>query len=286
MTAVLSLIPASCLLTLTARRFFILSRSISIASCKGGITKTTSTINIGAALTMLGYRVLLVDNDAQSSLTTYLGLKEGVTTSLPNLIKAVMDDLPDDELTQLIEDGILSKGKLDIIPSHIKMSRLEMGISMATNREYILSDILQKVNKKYHFVLIDCLPALGIFTLNALIASDSVIIPVETHLGALEGFEQILDTIKMIKKRLNPGLQIEGVLLTKHQERTKFCRGIKQLIVDDYGDMLHIFNPPIPYSIKVAETSSLGISIFEHEPQNPAATAYMAVAKEVAAHEK
>jgi chromosome partitioning protein len=258
-----------------------MGKIISLSSCKGGISKTTSTINIGVALAMLGHKVLVLDNDPQSSLTTYLGLKEKVNISLPNLMKAAMEGVSEDELSRIVSESILSTKHLDVIPSHIKMSGLEMGISMATNREYILSDILSCIKDKYDFILIDNLPALGIFTINALTASDSVIIPVETHFGALEGFDQILATIKMIKKRLNPALQIEGVLLAKHQERTRFCRSVRDIILEEYGEKLKIFQPPIPYSIKVAETSSLGVSIFEHDPKNPAAEAYMSIAKEV-----
>jgi len=219
-----------------------MSKTISISSCKGGISKSTSTINIGAALAMLGHKVLLVDNDPQSSLTAYLNLKEQVEISLPQLMKAATENIKEDQLHQMVRESVVHAEALDVIPSHISMSGLEMGLSaMPTGREYILSDILSHVKQEYDFVLIDCLPALGVFTINALTASDSVIVPVETHFGALEGFDQILNTIRMIRKRLNPNLQIEGVLLAKHQAHTKFCRNIKDLIWEDYGELLKIF---------------------------------------------
>jgi len=259
-------------------------KTISIASCKGGISKTTSAINLGTALAMQGWKVLLVDNDSQANLTTYLDLKSSVKISLPNLIKAVMENISADELYTLVNGSILKTKYLDVIPSHINMSGLEMGIAMATSREYIMTAILENVKNNYDFILIDNLPSLGIFAVNALVASDSVLIPVETHYGSLEGFDQIICTINMVKQRLNPKLSIEGVIMTKHQERTTFCRSIHRQIKAECGEAVKLFEPPIPYSIKVAETSALGISIFEHDPKGSAAIVYDTIAREVAAN--
>jgi chromosome partitioning protein len=163
------------------------------------------------------------------------------------------------------------------------MSGLEMGIAMAPSREHILSRILTCIRSEFDFILVDCLPSLGIFAVNALTASDSVLIPAITHFGAFEGFNQILGTVRMVRRHLNPNLAIEGVIMTKHQERTNFCRSIRELLREECGEeSIRLFEPPVPYSIKVAESSALGVSIFEHDPQNLAASAYETIASEVA----
>ena len=259
---------------------------ISFINCKGGVGKSVGTINIGAALAMQGKKVVAVDCDPQNNLTTYLNIKPRVKITLPELMKMVMEnaDLPDDELAETVHESIIHTKYLDVLPSHISMAGLEMGIAMATRREYILSRILDSVKNGYDFLLLDCLPSLGIFALNALTASDSVIIPTETHYGALEGFDQVLATVKMVRRQLNPKLEIEGVMMTKHMERTNFCRSVREMLVEECGEEIKLFETPVPYSIKVAETSALGVSIFEHDPRNPAATAYDAIAREVAAH--
>jgi len=267
-----------------------MNKTISIASCKGGIGKSTSVVNIGTALAMQGQKVLVIDNDSQHNLSAYLNIESNAEFTLPALMKMVMENSADDELeiklTDAVQKSIIKTKHLSVLPSHISMAGLEMGIAMATRREYILSKILDCVKDEYSFILLDCLPSLGIFALNALTASDSVIIPVETHFGALEGFDQILTTIKMVKRNLNPKLEIEGVIMTKHQERTNFCRSVRDMIREECGEDIKLFEPPVPYSIKVAETSALGVSIFEHDPRNPAAAAYEAIAKEVAAYAK
>ena len=261
-----------------------MSKIISIASCKGGIGKTTSTINLGTALAMQGKHILLVDNDAQSSLTSFLNLKSQVKIALPNLIKAIMDQTSSDELFDMVNESIIKTKYLDVIPSTIKMAGLELGMSMVTAREYILKNILKCIKDHYDIIFIDCLPSLGIFAVNALTASDTVIIPVETHYGGLEGFDQILHTINMVREQLNPNLSIEGIVMTKHQERTVLCRSVREMIKEDCGKNIRLFEPPIPFSIRVAEQSGLGISIFEHDPKNPAALAYETIAKEVGAN--
>jgi len=247
------------------------------------VGKSTSVVNIGTALALQDKKVLVVDVDSQHNLTTYLAVKSIAQFTLPALIKIAMDDELDVKLTEITHQSISKTKYLSVLPSHINMAGLEMGIAMATRREYILSEILDCVKDEYDFILLDCLPSLGIFAVNALTASDSVIIPVETHFGALEGFDQILSTIKMVRRHLNPGLEIEGVMMTKHQERTNFCRSVREMIQKECGENIRLFEQPIPYSIKVAETSALGVSIFEHDPRNPAAAAYEAIAKKVIA---
>jgi len=238
---------------------------------------------------MQGQKVLVVDVDSQHNLSEYLNVKSIADFSLPALMKMVMENTQDDDfeskLTESVHKSIVQTKYLSVLPSHISMAGLEMGIAMATRREYILSRIIDCMRDEFDFIFLDCLPSLGIFAINALTASDSVIIPVD-HYGALEGFDQIIATIKMVRRHLNPGLEIEGVMITKYQERTNFCRSIRKVLKEECGKEITLFEPPIPYSIKVAETSALGVSIFEHDPHNPAASAYEVIAKEVAVRAK
>jgi chromosome partitioning protein len=261
-----------------------MSKIICIASCKGGIGKSTSVVNIGTALALQGKQVLVADIDSQHNLTTYLGVSSNAEFSLPALMKLVTEDAEDGALNAAVRQSIIQTKHLSVLPSHISLAGLEMGIAMATSREYILSRILACVKDEFDFILLDCLPSLGIFAINALTASAGVIIPVETHFGALEGFDQILGTVRMVQRRLNPRLEIDGVIMTKHQERTNFCRSVREMIEQECGERLKLLEPPVPYSIKVAETSALGVSIFEHDPKNPAAAAYAAIAEEVLRH--
>ena len=262
-----------------------MGKILSIFSCKGGVGKSTAAINIGTALALQGYKVLGVDVDSQHNLTTYLNVKSSADFSLPVLLRMVIEgNQVDEKLNEAVHDCIVRIKYFSVLPSHISMSGLEMGMAMATRREYVLSRILDCIKDEFSFILLDCLPSLGIFAINALTASDAVLIPVESHYGGLEGFSQVLSTIKMVRRHLNPKLELEGVIMTKHQERTNFCRSVREMIKEECGSDIRLFEPPIPYSIKVAETSALGVSIFEHDSHNPAAAAYEAISKEVALH--
>ena len=259
---------------------------ISIASCKGGVGKSTTVMNLGTALAMQGNKVLAVDNDAQASLTKFLIQERSPEVSLPDLIKAVMENATAEEIEILTEQSITKTKHIDLITSNIKMAGLEIGMAMITNRERVLEEILQCVRGNYDFILIDNAPSLGIFVVNALTASDSVIIPVETHYAALEGFDLIIDSIKMVKRKLNPKLEIEGVIMTKHQEITTMCKTIRELIKSECGGNIRLFDTPVPYSIKVAESPAFGTSIFEHDKKNSAGKVYEKIAWEVAENGK
>ena len=259
----------------------MMAKIISLISCKGGISKTTSTVNIGTVMAMHGKRVLMLDNDPQYGLTKYLQLQYDSTVTYPQLIKGVIERIPRAELQELIKSSIRTVNGFDIIPSDLTMCGLEMLISMATRREYILSDILSYIKDQYDFILLDCLPSLGIFAVNALTASDSVLIPVETHIAAFEGFDQILETMSMIREYLNPGLKIEGVIIAKHQENTGLGKEIRKMIQDEYGQNMKVFDTPIPLTIKVANAWARGTSVVELYPKHPASIAYQKIAQEV-----
>ena len=258
-----------------------MSKTISIASCKGGVGKSTSTINLGTALSVLGEKVLVVDNDPQSNLTTYLGLKSNIIHPIPTLIKAIMDNIADNKLKDMVKESIIKTPHLDVIPSHISMADLEIGIAMMTKKAYVLKRILDCIKDQYDYILIDTLPSLGIFAVNSLTASDSVIIPVETQIGGLEGFDQIIATINMVKRHFNEDLQIEGVIMTRYLTRTNLCKSIHKYLQEECDGKIKLFEPPIPQTVKIGESQDNCISIIEHAKSHVATQAYESIAREV-----
>jgi len=251
---------------------------ISAVSIKGGVAKSTTCVNLGTALANAGKKVLLLDNDPQYNLTTALGVKPN-QTKLPDLYMGVIKDLSDAELTDYINNSIVRKTEnLNVIPSDLSMSSLEMILPTAMNREYVIKTILDKIKDSYDYCIIDCLPSLGLFSINALTASDSVIIPVEAHYLGTEGLRLILDTIKKVKRRLNPKLTIEGVVITKFQSRTNCCRQVSEYVKEVYGGDVRIYDEPVNYSIKVAESAAFGVSVIEYDPKGQPAAAYTALA--------
>jgi chromosome partitioning protein len=254
---------------------------INLLSIKGGIAKTTTSVNLGVALANMRKKVLVIDNDPQFNLTTALNVVPS-EVKLPNLYMGVIDDLPEAQLLNHIESSIISKNEyLDIIPSDLSMSALETILPSAMNREYILKSILEPIQDRYDFIIVDNLPSLGLFSINALTACNSVIIPVEAHFLGTEGLRLILETISKVKKRLNKELTIEGVLITKYQSRTNCCKQVRAYVEDLYGGSVNIYSEPINYSIKVAESAACGVSVIEYDPRGQPAKAYTKLAEEV-----
>ncbi len=264
-------------------------RIISVALNKGGVGKSTTCINLGVALANQGYRILMVDLDPQGHLAACLGRDAGTLKhTIANLMYAHLDGFP------VNDDGILLsiRDNLDLLPSNKKLTivgdRLLFAKSQeredesAPKSEEILKQVLDGYRVSYDFIVIDCQPNVSILTRNALVASDSVILPVETHYLAYEGLRETLDIIALVKRHYNPSLQIEGILLTKYQSRTNLCSGIKAMVESQYSNEIHIFAEPIAYSIKAAEHSAQGTSIFELDDKSSIAKAYLSLAEEVA----
>ncbi len=255
--------------------------TIAIVNQKGGTGKTTSTENIGVALAMEGKKVLLVDTDPQASLTVCMGSTQ--PDELPvSLSTALSKVLEDKEIAP--EEGILHHAEgVDLMPANIELAGLEVGLVNVMSRESVLKDYISNVENNYDFILLDCMPSLGMLTINALAAADEVLIPVQAQYLPAKGLEQLLTTINKVKKQINPKLHIEGILLTMVEGRTNFSKDVSKLIRDTYGSNIRVFDAEIPKATKAAETSAMGFSIFKHDPNGKVAEAYRKVTKEVIA---
>ncbi len=252
---------------------------MAVTNQKGGTGKTTSCENLGAGLTRAGKRVLLVDTDPQASLTVALGHPR------PDDLPVTLTDL----MTKIIQDQPINPGEgilhhpegMDLVPANIALAGTEVLLVNAMSRETILKQYLETVKQNYDFILLDCMPSLGMLTVNALAAADQVLIPVQANYLSAKGLEQLLTTISRVKRQINPKLQIEGILLTMVDARTNDAKEISQLIRDTYGGKIKVYSTDIPRSVRAAEISAEGKSIFEHDPKGKVAEAYEALTKEV-----
>lgn len=256
-----------------------MSKVIALANQKGGTGKTTTAVNLGIGLVAQGKKVLLVDADAQGNLTDSLSYKEpdSLPVSLATILSKVMLEEPykSDEGILRHEEGI------DLMPGNIELSAIEVSLVNTMSRETVLRSYINAVKGKYDYVLIDCMPSLGMMTINALAAADSVIIPVQAHYLPAKGMTQLLQTIARVRRQINPKLTIDGILLTMVDNRTNFAKDISFVLRRDYGDKLCVFKTEIPLSIRAAETSEKGKSIYAYDPKGIAAKAYEAFTKEV-----
>ena len=257
---------------------------IALANQKGGVGKSTTTINLGVGIAKRGKKVLLIDADSQGNLTTMLGIRQPdeLSATLATNLEKIILDKPLNKTEGIVK---CSEG-VDLLPSNIELSATEVNLVNTISRETILKTYLQNVKKSYDYVLIDCMPSLGMITLNALTAADSVIIPVQAHYLSAKGLEHLLKTIRKVQRQLNPKLSVEGILLTMTQSRTNFSKEITGLLKETYGRNIYIFQSEIPYSIKGAEMSAYGKSIISFEPNGKIAKAYESLAKEVMEIEK
>jgi len=251
-----------------------MSKIISLANQKGGVGKTTTSINLSAALAKEGKRVLLIDADPQANTSSGLGveIRELDSTIYECLVNGI------DPHTAIMPTSTVG---LHLIPSHIDLVGAEIEMLNLEHRETLLKRVIEKVRDDYDYILIDCSPSLGLITINALTASDSVIIPVQCEFFALEGIAKLLNTIKIIKSKLNPALKIEGFLLTMFDNRLRLSNQVYEEVKRHFGDL--VFNTVIARNVRLSEAPSHGISVLDYDPQSKGAQNYMALAKELIA---
>lgn len=254
---------------------------IAITNQKGGVGKTTTTVNLGVGLSMYhDKKVLLIDADPQSSLTASL-LKgqnpDQLEMTLTTVMEATIEDRPIDEFSGILhhDEGV------DLLPSNIELSGMETGLFNIMSREYVLRNYIDSVRKNYDYILIDCMPSLGMMTINALVAADSVIIPSQPSFLSTKGLNLLLHSINKIKRGINPSLKIDGILFTMVNNRTNNAKDIIGAMRDTVGQNIRVFDTEIPHSVRAAECSVTGESIFTHDKGGKVAAAYEALTKEV-----
>lgn len=249
-----------------------MSKIIAIANQKGGVGKTTTSINLSAALAELKKRVLVIDFDPQGNLTSGLGInKSDVESTAYELLLGLVD----------MEDTILHTEyeNLDLIPSNVELSAAEIELLDFEDREYILKNQVHKLKNEYDFIIIDCPPSLSLLTINSLVAADTVLVPVQCEYYALEGLTQVIKTIHLVKDRLNGDLEIEGLVFTMFDARNN----LSQQVVDNVKENIEVkvFDTIIPRNVRLAEAPSYGMPILAYDERSTGAESYRALAKEV-----
>jgi len=251
-----------------------MAQIIALANQKGGVGKTTTSVNLGAALAQAGKRVLLVDIDAQGNATSGVGIAKS------SISKDIYDVLVNEEP---IADVILhtKHQNLDIVPATIQLSGAEIELTAQIARETRLLDAIKTIQDQYDFILVDCPPSLGLLTINAFTASNSILIPVQSEYYALEGLSQLLNTIQLVRKHFNPNLKIEGVLLTMYDARTNLGKQVNEEVKKYFKD--NVYKTIIPRNVRLSEAPSHGLPIMDYDPKSTGAKVYSQLAKEVAA---
>jgi len=245
---------------------------IALCNQKGGVCKSTVSVNLGVGLALQGKNVLILDSDPQGDSTTSLGWpdNDSLSVTLATLMEKVINDEPLD-----LHEGILHHAEgVDLIPANMELSGMEMALIGAMSRETVLRRYLEKVEQAYDYVILDCMPSLGMLTINALAAADSVIVPVQAQFLPAKGMTQLLRTIAKVKKQINPNLNIDGILMTLVDNRTNLSRLTEDTLRQQYGGHLRIYETKIPISVRAAEASAAGQSIFMYDPGSRVAEAY------------
>ena len=257
---------------------------IAVANQKGGVGKTTTTLSLGVALSKLGKRVLLIDADPQGDLTTCLGYYN--QDSMSNTIGSLMASYIQDKETNPHNLILHHMEGIDLIPSNLDLSAVEMSLVNAMSREFTLRNCIFPLKSDYDYILIDCMPSLGMITINALACSDKLIIPVQGEYLAAKGMGHLIKTVDKVKRQINPQLKVGGILLTLVDKRTNLSYDVKEQLSSSYGSFINIYKTEIPKAIASSRSTSTGKSIFEFDKNSPVARAYDDLAKEVLEIEK
>lgn len=259
-----------------------MSTKATVIACvnqKGGTGKTTTCENLGAGLVMNGKKVLLVDFDPQASLSISLGYPK--PEELPVTIADMMKKVVDEKEIRPGEGILHHEEGMDLMPSSIELSGMEVALVNTISRETVLKEYLESVKRDYDFVLLDCSPSLGMLTINAMAAADTLLIPVQASYLPAKGLEQLLQTVNKVRRQINPKLKIEGILLTMVDARTNDAKEISELIRNAYGGKIKVYDTEIPRSVRASEISKEGTSIFKHDPRGKVADAYRELTREV-----
>ncbi|HHD7666176.1 TPA: ParA family protein [Enterococcus faecium] len=254
-----------------------MAQIIAVANQKGGVGKTTTTVNLGACLASLGKKVLLVDMDAQGNATSGVGIRKPDVTK--DIYDVLVNELPIDEATLITEHENLS-----IVPATLQLAGAEIELTSMMARESRLKGSLAEVSSQYDYILIDCPPSLGHLTINSFTASDSILIPVQCEYYALEGLSQLLNTVRLVQKHFNPELEIEGVLLTMYDARTNLGNEVVEEVRKYFREK--VYETIIPRNIRLSEAPSHGKPIIDYDPRSRGAEVYQALAKEVVSREE
>jgi len=258
----------------------------AICNQKGGCSKTSVAVNLGIGLALSGKKVCLIDADPQGSLTVSLGFPDPdeIQLTLATIMKDIIDekDIPAGYGMLHHQEGV------DLIPANMGLSGIEVSLANTMSREMILREYVETIRDNYDYILIDCMPSLGVMTINALVAADRVLVPVQASYLPVIGLQMLMKTISVVKKRLNKKLGIEGILITMVDYRTNYAKDITAMLRESYGmnDEIGVLQTFIPFSVKIQEASSEGISIFRYAPKCKAAESFSNLTKEVLKNEQ
>ena len=260
-----------------------MGRIILVGATKGGVGKSVSTYNLAYSLASMGKKVLAIDFDSQANLTTCFGVED--TAALPVTIGHLMMAQIDDEVLPAPSEYLMSRNGVDFIPSSMVLSAVDAKLRLEMGAERMLANILDPLRESYDYLVIDTCPALGALTINALAAADGVVITVNPQLLAMMGLQEFLKTIKKIKNRINPKLEVEGILLTMCEARTNLCKVISEQVAETFEGQIRIFESKIPNTVKVGESVYYSEPLLEYAPQTKAGKAYLDFGKELIGYE-